>query len=124
LFDIGGPAFGGVDELGQDFADVLVVGAVVVQIVVELVGDGGELVEKVVGVLFAAGFAGVGEEILNPLVARVEELDKDEDAVAGVVGGFAELLDLAFGHDVIVALSVKGQGESEENESEGEPTEH
>jgi len=125
LFDVGGPAFGGIDELGEDFAEVLMLRAVVVEVVVEFVGDGGELVEEVVGVLFAAGFAGVGEEVLNPLIARVEELDEDEDAIAGVVGGFAELLDFALGHGVVVALlSVKGQGEGEENESEGEPTEH
>jgi hypothetical protein len=100
-------------------------GAVVVQVVVELVGDVGELLEEVVGVLFAARFAWVGEEILDLLVAGVEELDEDEDAIAGIVGGVAELLDLAFRHSTVAALlSVKGQSESEENESEREPTEH
>jgi hypothetical protein len=99
-------------------------GAVVVEVVVELVGDGGELFEEVVGVLFAAGFAGMGEEVLNPLVARVEELDEDEDAIAGIVGGVAELLDLSLRHRGVGALSVKGQRESEEDESEREPTEH
>jgi hypothetical protein len=77
-----------------------------------------------VGVLFAAGFAGVGEEVLDPFVARVEELDEDEDAIAGEVGGFAELLDLAFRHGIVFALSVEGQSKSEENEGEREPTEH
>ena len=57
LFQVGGPALGGVEEFGQRLADVAVVGAVVVEVVVELVGDGGELFEQVVGVLFAAGFA-------------------------------------------------------------------
>ena len=124
LFDVGGPALGRVEELGEDLADVLVMGAVVVEVVVELVGDGGELLEEVVGVLFAARFAGMGEEILDLLVARVEELDEDEDAIAGIVGRVAELLDLALRHRGVGALSVKGQRESEEDESEREPTEH
>ena len=117
LFDVGGPALGGVDEFGQGFADVAMVGAVVVEVVVELVGDGGELFEEVVSVLFAAGFAGVGEEILDRLVAGVEELDEDHDAIVGDVGGVAELLDLAFRQDGVVPLRGQGQAESEENES-------
>ena len=43
LLEIGGPTLGGVKELGQRFADVAVIGAVVVEVVVELVGDVGEL---------------------------------------------------------------------------------
>ncbi len=35
---------------------------VVVEVVVELVGDLGDLLEEVVGVFFTAGAAGVGEE--------------------------------------------------------------
>jgi hypothetical protein len=66
----------------------------------------------------------MGEEILDLLVACVEELDEDEDAIAGIVGRVAELLDLAFRHHGVGALSVKGQSESEDNESEREPTEH
>jgi hypothetical protein len=100
------------------------VGAVVVEIVVELVGDVGELLEEVVGILFAAGFAGVSVKVLDPLVAGVEELDEDDDAIAGEVGRFAELLNLAFRHGVVVALSVQGQSKSEENEGEREPTDH
>jgi hypothetical protein len=115
LFKVRGPALGGIEELGQRLSDVAVTGAVVVEVVVELVGDGGELLEEVVGVLFAAGFAGMGEEILNGLVARVEELDEDEDAIIGEVSGLAELLDLAFGQSTFAALGVEGQGESEEN---------
>ena len=99
-------------------------GAVVVEVVVELVGDGGELFEEVVGVLFAAGFAGVGEEILDGLVAGVEELDEDEDAVGGEVGGVAELLDLAFRERGVGVLRVQGQSESQEDEGEWEATEH
>ncbi len=102
LLEVGGPALGGIEELGQGFADVAVVGAVVVEIVVELVGDGGELLEQVVGVLLAAGLAWVGVEILDGFVAGVEELDEDEDAIVGEVGGLAELLDLAFGESVVV----------------------
>ena len=37
--DGGGPALGGIDELRQGLADVAVVGAVVVEVVVELVCD-------------------------------------------------------------------------------------
>src|ERR1700742_4190966 len=108
LLDVGGPAFGGVEELGQGFADVAVAGAVVVEVVVELVGDGGELLEEIVGVLFAAGFARMSEELLNCLGAGVEELDEEEDAVVGDVGRFAELFDLAFGEGAFFGLSVKG----------------
>ena len=85
------------------------VGAVVVEVVVELVGDGGELLEEVVGVLFAAGLARMGVEVLDGLVAGVEELDEDEDAIVGEVGGVAELLDLTFGESGVVALGVEGQ---------------
>jgi hypothetical protein len=124
LFDVGGPALGSVEEFGQGFANVAVVGAVVVQVIVQLVGDVGELLEEVVGVLFASGFAGAGEEILNCLVAGVEKFDEDEDAIVGDVGGVAELLDLAFREGTVAALGAKGQDQSEENEGEGEPAEH
>ncbi len=96
------------------------VGAVVVEVVVELVGDGGELLEEVVGVLFAAGLAGVGEEVLDGFVAGVEELDEDEDAIVGEVGGVAELLDLAFGEGGVVALCACRGRVSEESEGEEE----
>jgi hypothetical protein len=101
-----------------------VVGAVVVKVVVEFVGDVGELLEEVVGVLFAAGFAGVGEEILDGFVARIEEFDEEKDAIVGEVGRFAELFDLAFLERSLAALSVEGQSESEEDQGEREPTEH
>ena len=51
----------------------------------------------------------MGEEVLDLLVARVEELDEDEDAIAWEVGGVAELLDLTFREGVVVALGVEGQ---------------
>jgi hypothetical protein len=121
---IGGPALGGVEELGKRLADVAVVGAVVVEIVVELVGDGGELLEEVVSVLLAAGFAGVGEELLNGFVAVVEEFDEDQDTVVGDIGGGAKLLDFGFGEDGIAALGVQRQGESAQEERVGEATEH
>ena len=44
--------------------------AVVIQIVVEFVGDGGELVEEVVGVLFAAGFAGMSSSFSKKKFGR------------------------------------------------------
>ena len=96
LFKVGGPALGGIEELGQRLSDVAVTGAVVVEVVVELVGDSGELLEEVVGILFAAGFAGMGEEILDGFIARIEEFDEEKDAIVGEVGRFAELFDLAF----------------------------
>src|ERR1035437_7606967 len=49
-FDGGGPALGGFEDLGQGLAQVGVARAVVVEVVGELVGDGGELLEEVVGV--------------------------------------------------------------------------
>ena len=124
-----GPALGGVDELGQGLADVAVTLAVVVEVVLKLVGDGGELLEEVVGVLLTAGLARVREEVADGVGALVEELDVDEDAVAGDVGGVAELLDLAFGEGVVVALGVDRRREaherrSQQNESEGETTVH
>ena len=66
----------------------------------------------------------MGEEILDRLVAGVEEFDEDENAIVGKVGGLAELLDLAFRECRVGTLSVKRQSESEENESEEETTEH
>jgi hypothetical protein len=101
-----------------------VVGAVVIQIVVELVGYGGELLEEVVSVLFAAGFAGVGEERLYVFVAVVEKLDEDKDAIIRDIGGGAKLFDFAFGEGGVGALGVQGQGESKEDQSMGEATEH
>jgi hypothetical protein len=121
---VGGPAFGSVEELGKGLADVVVAGAVVVEVVIELVGDGGELFEEVVSVLFAAGFAGVSVEILYLLVARVEELDEDEKAVVGEVGSFAELLDFAFGECAVGALRIERQSKSKCQECEQEPTGH
>jgi len=99
-------------------------GAVVVQVVVELVGDGGELLEEVVGVLFAARLRGWAKRSWILLLRASRSLMKTRMRFAGEVGGFAELLDLPSDIAFIVALSVKGQSESEENESEREPTEH
>ncbi len=78
-----GPALGGVDELGQGFADVEVAGAVVVEVVVELVGDESDLFEEVVGVLLAAGAAGLCVEVLDGFDAGVDEFDEEEDALGG-----------------------------------------
>ena len=103
LLQVGGPALGGFEELGQGLADVAVVGAVVVEVVVELVGDGGELLHQVVGVLFAARSAWMGVEIEDRLVAGVEELDEDHDAIIGDIGRLAELFDLS-----IDAADLKG----------------
>jgi hypothetical protein len=110
-FDGGGPAFGGVEQLGQGLAQVGVAGAVVVEIVVELVGDGGELLDEVVGVLLAAGAAGLGVEVVELLGAQVEELDEEQDAVGGDVPGFADLFDLGVGEGGGMELGVKERGE-------------
>jgi hypothetical protein len=66
----------------------------------------------------------VGEEVLDRLVAGVEELDEDENTIVGKVGGLAELLDLAFRESGVGTLSVERRSESEENESEEETTKH
>src|ERR1019366_1094303 len=95
-FDGGGPALGGFENLGQGLAQVGVAWAVVVEVVGEFVGDGGELHEEIVGVLFAAGAAGFGVEVLNLLGAHVEEFHEEEDAVAGDQAGVADLFDLGF----------------------------
>ena len=87
------------------------VGAVVVEVVVELVGDGGELLQQIVGILFATGAAWTGVHLLNAFDPGVQELDEDEDAVVGVVGGVAELLDLAVGEGGVVPLGVERQDE-------------
>jgi hypothetical protein len=118
------PALGGVDELGKSFADVAVARTVVVEVVVELVGDGGELFHEIVSVLFAAGFARAGEEILDGFVTGVEEFDEDENAVAGIVGDLAELLDFALGEGGLGALSVKVRSKQEQKEDERESAEH
>jgi hypothetical protein len=122
--EIGRPALGGFEEFGKGFADVAVAGAVVVEVVVEFVGDGGELLEEIVGVLPSAGFARVGEEILDRFVAGVEEFDEEENAVGGIVGGFAELLDFAVGESGFRFLGVQGESEREQEESEGKSTKH
>ena len=118
------PALRGFEEFGQRLANVAVAGAVVVEVVVELVGDGGELLKEVVGVLLAARLAGVGEEVLDGLVAGVEEFDEDQDAVVGDVGGVTELLDLAFGEGGVAALRVEVRREDQQDESEREWSEH
>jgi len=68
-FEGGGPAVSGLDDLGEGLAEVGVAGAVVVEVVGQLIGDGGELLEEVVGVLLAAGAAGLGVEIVDLLSA-------------------------------------------------------
>ena len=105
----GGPAIGGLEEFGELFAEVGVTRTVVVKVVVELVGDGGELLEEVVEIVFAAGSAGLGDEFLDSFRAGVEEFDKGGDAVGGDVGGLAELLDLGVGHGFVGVLGVEGE---------------
>ena len=82
----GGPAVGGVEDFGQGFAEVGVAGAVVVEVVGELVGDGGELDDEVVGILFAAGAAGFGVEVLNLLVRKSRNLTKSRTHCGGRSG--------------------------------------
>ena len=89
-------------------------GAVVVEVVVELVGDGGELLKEVVGVLLATGAAGMGVEVVDLLDAEVEEFDEEEDALVGVVAGLADLLDLGVGEGGVARLGVEGSGCAED----------
>ncbi len=88
-------------------------GAVVVEVVGELVGDGGELKDEVVGVLLAAGAAGMGVEVVEFLGAEVEEVDEEEDAVGGVVAGLADLVDLGLGEGGVARLGAERRGEDE-----------
>jgi hypothetical protein len=104
----GGPAGDGGEDFGEGAADVDVAWAVVVQVVGELVGDGGELKDEVVGVLLAAGAAGMGVEVVEFLGAEVEEVDVKKDAVGGVVAGLADLFDLGLGE---VGVGSAGRGE-------------
>jgi hypothetical protein len=94
--------------------------AVVVEVVGELVGDGGELKDEVVGVLLAAGTAGMGVEVVQLLSAEVEEVDVKKDAVCGVVAGFADLVDLGLGEVGVARLGVERRGEGDERECEEE----
>lgn len=128
-FDVGGPAIGGLEKLGERFADVVVAAAVFVEVVFELVDDGSELFEEVVGVLLAARAARGGEEIMDSIGALVEEPGEDENTVARNVSGFAELLDLCFRESVVVVLGVKRPnvkrcGERENGEGEAESSKH
>ena len=70
-------------------------GAVVVEVVGELVGDRGELAEQLAGVLFAAGAARLGVEVLDLLEAEIVEFDEEEDAIAGEVARLADLVGFA-----------------------------
>ena len=65
------------------------------------------------GVLLAAGAAGMGVEVVDLLGAEVEELDEEKDAVGGVVAGLADLVDLGLGEVGIALLGVEGRGEGE-----------
>jgi hypothetical protein len=115
---VGGPALGSVDEFGKGFADVAMARTVVVEVIVEFVGDGGELFEEVVRVLLATGFARAGEEILDGFVTGVEELDEEKDAVTGIVGDLSELLDFAIGECGVGALSVQVRSKERQKEDE------
>jgi hypothetical protein len=101
-----------------------VAGAVVVEVVGELVGDGGELKDEVVGVLLAAGTAGTGVEVVHLLSAKVEELDEEKYAVGGIVAVLADLVDLGLGEGGVGRLGVKRSGEGEEYEDEGKRAGH
>lgn len=99
--------------------------AVVIQVVVEFVCNGGELFEEVVGVLFAAGLSGVGVQGSDGVAAGVEEFDEDQDAVVGDIGGGAQLLDLGFREGGIVSLSgVYRGGDGQQEEREQKATNH
>jgi hypothetical protein len=124
--EAGGPTVGGFEELGELLAEVAMAWAVVVQVVVEFVGDGGELLEEVMEVLIAAGAAGLGYEILDGFGASVEELNKDDYAIRGDVGRLAELLDFGLREAGFAPLEgVERRGCKEEEEgAEGSKMAH
>jgi hypothetical protein len=116
----GGPAGDGGEDFGEGAAEVDVAGAVFVEVVGELVGDGGELKDEVVGVLLAAGSAGMGVEVVEFLGAEVEEVDEEKDAVGGIVAVLPDLVDLGLGEGGVGGLGAERSGEGEESEGEGE----
>ncbi len=64
------------------------------------------------GVLLAAGAAGLGVEVVNLLGTQVEELHEEQDAVGGFVAGFADLLNFFVGEvGLLLRLGVEGYGE-------------
>lgn len=114
-----GPTLGGAQELGESLAEVAVGWAVVVEVIVELVGNVSELFEEIVDVLFASRLARTVSEGFDGLRALVQKLDEDEDAIAGDVGGVAKLLNFGIGERSRFALGVQGR-EKKQKESEGE----
>jgi hypothetical protein len=120
----GGPAGDGGEDFGEGAAQIDVAGAVVVEVVGELVGDGGELKDEVVGVLLAARVAGVGVEVVQFLGAEVEKLDEEKDAVGGIVAVLADLVDLSLGEGGVAWLGAEGRGEGKKREGEDEAAGH
>ena len=76
------------------------------------------------GVLLAAGAAGMGVEVVQLLGAQVEELDEEKDAVGGVVAVLSDLIDLGLGEGGVGRLGAEGNGEGEEYEGEDEAAGH
>ena len=76
------------------------------------------------GVLLAAGAAGMGVEVLQLLGAEVEELDEEKDAVGGVVAILSDLVDLSLGERGVFLLGAEGNGEGEKREGEDEAACH
>ena len=122
--DAGGPAVGGLEKLGERFADVTVASAVIVEVVLKLVRDGGELFKEIVRVLFAARTARFGEEVMDGDGAIIEETDEGQDTITGSVSRFAKLLDLGIGEGMIAALCVERRVESEKDEGETCASQH
>jgi len=97
---------------------------VVVEVVVEFVGDAGELFEEIVEVLLTTRFAWADGQGLDGFSADVEQLDEDEDTIVGDVGGVAQLFYLSIGHRIALALGVHRQREEHKEKREAEATEH
>jgi hypothetical protein len=74
-----------------------VAGTVVCQVVVEFIGDRGELLQQVVGVLFPAGATWLRIHILDALHARVQKFDEQQDGLGGYVAGLPHLLNFFVG---------------------------
>jgi hypothetical protein len=105
--DDGGPAVDGAEELWQGLADVAVAGAVLVQVVFEVVSDGRELLEHVMDVLLAAGAAGARGQFADRLRALIHEPDEGQDALVGEAIGVTEFFDFFLRQWVFGALKAR-----------------
>src|SRR6185312_6761970 len=93
--DVRRPAVCSLDKFRQRLADVTVPRGIVVEVVLQLVGDGGELLKEIVSILFAAGTAWMREQVMDGPGTFVKEFNEDHDAVARNIRRVAKLLYLS-----------------------------